>query len=484
MFASGRSVAALILATAMLTGAGTLTAEDFVQEPTKKIPVAYDVDVVVCGGGTSGTFAALAAARHGAKTLVIDRFGRLGGNMGPGMFAGGSLHFSLTDPNALVNRQGLGGVAQEFLRRVIFSRFNADRITPAERKELEARQMNVQGLRVGSGRLGYTVESHTVSYVAFKMMKEAGVRTLLAAYVSDPIMEGNKVRGVFVETKSGRLAVRAKVVVDATGDGDVAFRGGAPVEFRKPNCGVTFGVRDVDWPVYYKALKDNGRKITKWFSSKSFPKETDGFRYRKRVGKATIAIRCYGHERIVMDRTGTWGMAKTWDAKGISEMEREHRIHLYEFVKFMQKHAPGWKKAHLQIVAPYLGSRGGRSAVPRQSVTGKDVRAKRRFDDVIYIYCHDKGRTPAECDMPYRILLPKKITGLLLAGRSGLVYGPNFRQRHSVIQHGQAAGVAAALPARDGVEPHKLNVRKLQKALLKDGCALGEDDRLRELGLK
>jgi len=458
----------------------------FVVEPEKRVPVAYDVDVVVCGGGIAGTIASISAARSGAKTLVIDRFGRFGGNIGPGMFCGGSVHFALQDENALVNRFGLGGVPQEFLRRTIEARPNADAYTEETRKELARAHLNVPGVRVGGGPgfsgYGYLVDSLAASYVAFKMMKEAGVEMLLSAYVADPIMAGNQVKGVFVETKSGRVAIKAKVVIDATGDGDVAFRANAPVEHRPPNCGLGYAVKDVDWDKYHAYLKEQGHKIDKYFNGDSLPKEADGFRYQKKIGDCTINIRSYGHGAIVCDRTGITGSAKVWDAKGLTLMEREHRTHLYEFVKFMRKHAPGWEKAHLLVTAPYLGARGGRSAVPEQPVTGKDVTAGRKFDDVIYVYYHDKG--PHSCEMPYRILLPKKIEGLLLAGRSGLVYGPNFRQRYSVMLHGQAAGVAAALCVADGVGPRKLDVKKLQKALVKVGCPLGDEKRIRELGLK
>ena len=109
--------------------------QSYVDEPGKRVPVAYEADVVVAGAGIAGTIAAIAAGRHGAKTIIVDRFGQIGGNMGPGMFAGGSLHFALknqsdADDTELLNRTGMGSIADEFHRRVIFSRPNADRITP------------------------------------------------------------------------------------------------------------------------------------------------------------------------------------------------------------------------------------------------------------------------------------------------------------------------------------------------------------------
>ena len=117
-------------------------------EPEKKIPVVYDVDVVVAGGGIAGAIAALAAARNGAKTLVIERFGSFGGNMGPGMFGGGSVHYALQDDEALVNEVGLGGIPEEFLRRIIFSRPNANEITEEMSQKLESAHLNIPELRV------------------------------------------------------------------------------------------------------------------------------------------------------------------------------------------------------------------------------------------------------------------------------------------------------------------------------------------------
>jgi len=450
-------------------------------ERGKSVPVAYDVDVVVCGGGISGTIASISAARAGARTLVIDRFGRFGGNMGPGFFGGGSVHYSIhtsaggEDTEALVNRVGLGGVPEDFLRRIIYARPNAAQMSKATRDELERMHLNIPGLRVGGGGKGlpgYAVDSLATSHVAFQMMKEAGVEMLLSAYVADPIMKGNKVRGVFVETKSGRLAVKAKVVIDATGEGDVAFRAGAPMLNRSPNCGVAFAVKGIDWALYQKHGK---------------PKERDGFTYKRPIPGYPDAGIKIGQKQptdgIAFARTGGGADGIDFsDAKQVTIIEREHRMHVYEYVAFMRKHSPGWKNAYLLMVAPYIGARGGRTINPERRVTHADVSARRKFPDVIYIYFHDKSRN--FCDVPYRILLPKKIDGLLTAGRSSLYYGPNLRQRWSVMLNAQAAGMAAAQCVADRVEPRKLNVKKLQKALLAAGCPLGEGKRLEELGLK
>ena len=130
----------------------TADALGYVEDPARKVPVLYDVDVVVAGAGTAAIIAAIAAGRYGAKTLLIDRFGQVGGNIGPGMWCGGSLHLALVnqadpDDEELVNRKGMGGIPEEFHRRVVFGRPNADEIPDEVRRKLEEKHLNVAGYR-------------------------------------------------------------------------------------------------------------------------------------------------------------------------------------------------------------------------------------------------------------------------------------------------------------------------------------------------
>jgi len=143
---------------------------------------------------------------------------------------------------------------------------------------------------------------------------------------------------------------------------------------------------------------------------------------------------------------------------------------------------PGFQNSYPLVVAPYLNARGGRYLDGERRMTMEDLLAERRFDDVLYVY--SDRRAEKSCDVPYRALIPRGIDGLLACGRSSLVYGPNFRARCFMLLNGQAAGVAAALCVAGGVEPRELDVRKLQSALVELGCPLGDEERLRELGLK
>lgn len=224
---------------------------EYITESQKQVPIAYDVGVAVAGGGIGGVFAALASARNGAKTVIIDRFGALGGNIGPGMISGGGFH---GPPDAAIFG-GFTGLPREFLERyvelggAVFPRPSDRPIEPPFREPQ------------------YFRDSSIASYLSFKMLKEAGVQFMLSSYVADPIVEKGKVLGVFVENKSGRQAVMAKVTVDATGEADLARKAGAPIIYPKADysemdrphsptgMGLFFALGNVNWERYEKYKK-------------------------------------------------------------------------------------------------------------------------------------------------------------------------------------------------------------------------------------
>lgn len=483
-------------------------------EPAKQVPVAYDVDVVVAGSGIAGTIAAIAAGRYGARTLLVDRFGQLGGNMGPGMFAGGSLHLALInqgdpDDTELVNRMGMGGIPEEFHRRVIFARPNAAQLTSKDRDELERKHYNVNGLRLGSGGglPGYFVDSQVTAHVALEMLDEVGAETLLSVYASDPIIDGERVCGLFVETISGRLAVRAKIVIDGTGQADVVMRSGAPILQRMaPNMGLWYCLGNVDWPKYEQFQQNHGQTAEDdlaWARQTLQDKaseadavgsahhllpflrqawESGEFQYLRRTGTATIRI-AISNKGLGMagGRTGTTGDIDISDAKVYSLMEREHRGQIYRWARFLRKYIPGFENSFLLVMAPFLGARGGRYMNAVRGPSQKDLEAEQHFDDVIYEY--NDRRSQKNCDVPYRTLVAQGIDGLMACGRSSMPYGPNFRARYSMLLSGQAAGIAAALCAKEGIEPRNLEVKKLQKILVGLGSPVATQQRLEELGL-
>jgi len=437
----------------------------YVTRPAQRVPVVNDVDVVVAGGGIAGIIAALAAARSGAKTLLVESFPCLGGNMGPGMFAGGALHLALHNPEAFPH--GLGGIPAEFNKRVVGGE---DRL-------------------VGSD---YFLDSQAVSCVAARMMDEAGVELLLTSLVSGVVKEGNAVRGVFVENKSGTLAVRCRVVIDCTGTADVAERAGAPIIRMplNPSAGTFFAIADADWQAYQGAIEARGplsEDDARWLERHAPAAaglmpwareawEAGEFRIVERVDEfATLEVTVKPPSRMtpfVRCRTRVNGNYDPGDGLAMSRIEHRMRLYIHEFVAFLRRRVPGFERAYLLVVSPFTHARGGKSIESVYVVTEEDVARSARFDDVVL-----------GCDIPYRMLLPKGVEGLLAAGKSAVRRGPQMRQRHTVQLMGQAAGVAAALAVRHGVEPREVDVKELQRALHGLGCWLGPDERLRELGI-
>jgi hypothetical protein len=157
------------------------------------------------------------------------------------------------------------------------------------------------------------------------------------------------------------------------------------------------------------------------------------------------------------------------------------RTHLYEFVMFLNKRVPGFENAYLHAASPFTHSRGGKSIETEYVITSDDVKRRAKFNDVIYPFYHDKLPSPGGCDIPYRMLLPKKVDGLLAAGKSAILRGPQLRCRYSVQLMGQAAGAAAALAIKHDLEPRNIDVKELQQLLCSVGSEVGDPERLRQL---
>ncbi len=461
-----------------LTGSGAdlWNVREHVERPASKIPVVYDVDVAVAGGGISGMLAAIAAGRLGAKTLVVEPFGCLGGNMGPGMFAGGSLHLALQNPEAFKN--GLGGLPQEF----------NERVTDGEKRN------------VGTNKFR---DSKKVPYVATVMLEEAGVEILLSSLVVDVITEGNKVCGIFVENKSGTLAIKSKVVVDCTGTADIADRAGAPVAelAQNPSMGSFFAVDGVDGKKYVEAkeaLGELGNDDKLWMAQHGVESphfmpwareawESGEFEISQVVGDFAVLdlspMPVKVETTVFSCRTRVNGNFHPGDGLALSKIQQRMWPFLYEFVCFLNNRVPGFEDAGLSVVSPYFQARGGKSIDSEYMLTHDDVKKGARFDDLMFTYYDDKIFVEGGCDVPYRMIIPKGVDGLIAAGRSAMKRGPQFRQRYCAQLMGQAAGVAAALSAQHDVAPRDLDTRTLQKALYETGSEMGPESRVRELGL-
>ncbi len=480
-----------------------------VVEPAKERPVAHDVDVVVAGSGLCGTFTAIAAGRCGAKTLLIERYGTLGGNIGPGMVVAGGLdrEADTTLPG------GMAGIAGEFM----------DRLKPLRARE-EAYNPEEAGI---------------AAHLAYEMAQEAGVEILLQTTVSDPIAQEGIVRGLFVESASSRVAVKAKVTVDGTGVGAIARRAGAAmVDYLEPSeeyaeyirppylrkddgtyyndTGLLCAAAGIDRAAYEAFVQEDAAlsdEDAAWAEKrgmlagpppKGYPKgliaalrrSDDDGSFRPR-GEIEPGVRIsMTHQFGGPDGTlGSFavictGAVDAGDHAQVSRIEGAMRAQAFKTVAFYRANAPGFEKAYQAFCAPFLGWRGGPHIEGEHTLTPGECFSGALFDDVLYrnIHEHEHGGAASGFDVPYRITLPKEIDGLLVCGRGAAYlrrgHDPSgMRARPSMMVFGQCVGTAAAVAAQDRATPRMLDIKRVQRRLVEDGIFLGEQNRLTNLGL-
>jgi hypothetical protein len=454
---------------------------EYIEERPRKTPVTKKVDVTVVGGGVAGVSAAIAAARNGAKTLLIERYGVLGGTATIGLMG----VFMGWDRE--VNK----GVASEVLDRLI-----------AKNAAFEAHNT--------------LVDPESLKLVLLEMVKEAGVELMLYSFASDVIMEQNSIKGVILENKSGRQAVLSKVVVDATGDGDIAALAGAPFQLGRPEDGQTqpvtviFSVGGVDIPKFAEYIKANPDQF---FKHKKRARDSTGEIGVMELNRDVPLISAgglfdlisrargkgefYPHEcmwltsnpavkgEIIVNATHVMRVNPT-DADQLTKADIEARMQILITIRFLRKYVPGFEECYLTSVAEAIGVRESRRILGEYVLTGDDILKGRRFSDVVaknacFIDIHGpigslEGQyfepVVGTYDIPYRCLIPKSIEHLLVSGRcisADHVAHSSIRSIPGCMVTGQAAGTAAALASKKGITPRQLNIKELQNALIAQG---------------
>lgn len=446
--------------------------DKYVLEPARRIPVVYNADVVVAGGGISGVFAALAAAEQGAKTVLIEKFSTVGGSFGPGLNS---------QEGALKNHHG------EFHKGAPNESVKED-VTALPKKFADTFFALHSGLPSR-----FVADSNLCSYVALKMLKETGVIMMLSCYACDPIMEGERVCGVFVENKSGRQAVRAKVVIDATGEADVSRRAGVGILLPKESY-YQFDHHSPTGVGLWALIGGVDRAKLDWEKAKeiSWEQDIDGLAKVFCGGVRDVGPDLH-QAAIKAQLVRPHPKVDMGNARHVSTLEVGMRMYCFDYVEKARKYVRGCENAYLLLIGPYLGCRGGPCIDGEYTMTVQDLRAGKKYNDVIYVYGEPRAlRWQAEqkvpfqwTDVPYRVMIPKKINGLIAIGRSAsCVPDTLLRNREGVMYMGQAGGIAAAMCAQSGVEPRKLNIKELQEKLLQVGFYLGDKKRLVELGFK
>ena len=452
-----------------------------ITEPQREIPVRAEVDVLVVGGGPAGIMAARAAAGKGLRVMLIESRGYLGGNLTIGLPILGYL--------GRKGNQIIKGLPQLFIDR-LRARGAAGEHRPCK-------------LHVSLT----IIDPEEAKTVALEMLQEVGVEVLLYVFCADVVKNGDAVEGVVIESKAGREAILAKTVIDCTGDGDIAYRAGAPMNYgnekgipQPPT--LMFSMRGVDSRKLRDAVADHPDVYDIDFIPNEFFRADDNCTFvgfRNQIKKAREA----GYKLPVERTIFMTGMApdEWWvnmsrvngiDATDPAQYTQGEIIcaeQNEEIVRYLKAYIPGFENAYVDRVAPFMGIRETRRIVGEYILTEDDIFNCARFDDVIAVASypvdlhHPVGGDcslywcPDCYDIPYRCLIPQKIDGLIVAGRNVSMTHlalASARVMAPAMALGEAAGKAAALSVKENVELRDLDVRKLQESLKAEGVYFRE----------
>jgi hypothetical protein len=445
-----------------------------VEIPAESLPVFDEADVVVVGGGSSGFIAATAAARTGARTVLVERFGYLGGCTTAPYNTGLSRFYDSE------GQQIIRGIPWEFMERMA-----AD-----QRALLEPNGRN-------------EIWPAWTRKVALDMIQEAGVELYFYTWVSDVIQEGERLEGVIVQTKGGRGVILAKTLVDASGDADLAAFAGAPFEMTAvedlqqvscdyTGCGVDVK-RVVEWARSNRdALRSvHGLDVENQEAGPQpmltfvipTPETSAGFH----VGVMPTVKLCIFREAVRLQGNSE---IDPLDPKALTQAEVQGLQGALEHLHYLQENVPGFENVFL-VAQNHLGVRETRRITGDYRLTLDDLKGQARFDDVVALNCRPLDYHLAETvfkieslighhDIPLRALLPKAVENLVVCGRSiscDHLSQASLRGAATCMATGHAAGTAAALAAADEGRLRALDIRQLQRTLLEQDAILGTGER-------
>ena len=449
----------------------------------RDIPIARETEVLVVGAGPAGIAAALASARNGARTLLIERFGYVGGNLTAGLVGPCMTSYSLDGQHQLIK-----GVFEELVLRM----------------EERGGAIHPSQIPAGSEWCGFIEFGHdkvtpfdpeAVKIVAAEILIEAGVELQFHTFVVESIVENGAVAGVIAASKSGLEAYRAMVTVDCSADADVAVRGGASFEHGRTEDGLTqpmtmfFRVANVDDEVvrgYVASHPGDYRPFASIVAA------------ARAAGEFPIQRKGVGLYKTM--EPGVWRINTTrlhhldgTDVRDLTTGEIEGRRQVQQLMTFFRKWLPGFANAVLLDTAATVGVRETRRIVGEYTLTADDLATGRAFDDVIALCGYpvdihsptgDGGGTDGAWktaniyQIPYRSLVPESLDGVLVAGRcisatheamgATRVMPPAFAM-------GEAAGTAAAIALEHRVAVRDVDIPTLQRTMIRRGAYLGDD---------
>ena len=450
--------------------------------PARQGLLAGETDVVVVGGGPAGLGAAIAAADAGARVVLVERYGFFGGNATAALvmplmsfFTDKGTRKESTSTSLLPSDHGPGeAVVHGVLRRLL------ERLVAAG------------GAVAPSLATGFVVpfDPEWLKLIALELLDEAGVEFLFHSFASG-VLPGNE--GVVLETKAGPLVMRAKVIIDCTGDGDVAAAAGAPYEVGRFDglvqpMTLMFRVAEFRRAAFNAYVREN-------------PKEWRGVhglwalvRRATEAGELDLPREdmlffATPHESEVSVNSTRVTRVLGVDVWDLSYAEWCSRRQMRQIAAFLRRYVPGFEDSYVVQSGVQVGVRETRRILGEYQLNVEDVLGARKFDDAIArgaypVDIHNPKGTgtllkrlpPGEAyDIPLRCLLPKNTERLIVAGRciSGTHEAhSSYRVMAIVMATGQAAGVCAALATRKGTTPRRVNVREIQRELLRQGASL------------
>lgn len=453
-----------------------------VHRDTKEIPVKAKVDVLVCGGGPAGIGAALGAAKGEASVMVVEKNNCLGGLATSGLvttFAGSSI-FSRkrTNENGKISnqyRQVIKGVVWDFIQRLI-----------ENNGAIDPREFHYDDL---NDAVYFDIEVY--KRVADEIMEELGINLLYHTLITDVIMEKDTIKGVIIENKAGCQAILADVVVDATGDGDVAYMAGAPYKIGRDEDGKT---QPLTTMFRIGGMPEVGPKQIEKFAKYPKGRLEPYFLFWEAPEFA------YGHVCVFgTPRKGEYRceMTRSVDKNGLdpddlTQAEIDCRRQVPRIVEYFRREYPGAENVYLIDTASTIGVQDSRRITGEYEITMEDLLDCVEFKDAIALGCYPidlhnpmgRGfdmrhiRKPGQAyGVPYRCLIPMRVEQLLVAGRciSADIYAESaLRIASSCMAIGEAAGSAAALSLVHHTTPRKLNVDILRKKLAAQGVFLNQ----------
>ena len=446
--------------------------------------------MLVVGGGPAGLGAALGAAEAGASVVLAERYGFLGGNA----------TVSLVMP--LMSFHTQRGPArpgpEEDVGLMPTDHGPGDPVVAGVLRSLLERLIAVGGAIEPSAATGYTVPADPEIYklVFMDLLDDAGVAFLFHAFASG-VVEADGRRGVVFETKSGPVVVHAEVVVDCTGDGDVAAAAGAPFEVGRADDGLVqpmtlmFRMVDMERPAFARYVRDNPGQWRGVHGLWDLVKKAseDGV---LQLPREDILFFGTPHPREVSVNSTRVGGLLALDVWDLTRAEWETRHQMRQIVRFLCEYVPGFEESYAAQSGVNVGVRETRRIVGEYQLNADDVLRARKFPDTIArgsypIDIHNpKGGSgtvlenlpPGEAyDIPLRCLVPKEVDWVLVAGRciSGTHEAhSSYRVTPIAMATGQAAGVCAALAASSGTAPRAVDAAEVRKVLLDQGATLAD----------